>query len=307
MSSRRLFTILICFFCIYIIWGSTYLAIKYALPSFPPFFLAGLRFVMGGLILTVLGRARREPGVSWRDFKIGAFSGILMAFGNALVCLTEESFASGLVAVIVGTLPAWIMLLNWQFFGGLRPVVHQFLGLALSLFGVVLLTRNEAGHSDLTSLVAWSAISVAVLSWTLGTLIQRRAHSRDALFTFVGGQLGCGGLALLAIWLCVNGPSSFHPERVTPQSVWAIVYLAVFGSVIAFTAYLWLNREVEPALVSTYALANPVVAVWLGWLFLGESLTKMTLVSSLFVILGLTLILVRDRAVFTRAFKKTFQ
>lgn len=285
------------FLCIYLIWGSTYLAIKYAIVALSPFLVAALRFILGGILLLFLSRLRREPRLTRHDLKIAAGSGCLLVLGNALVCYAEKELPSGLVAVVVGTMPVWITLLNWRFFGGAQPRLRQFAGIALALVGIFLLSKSQSAITGSVHPITWMALAISVTSWALGTLWQRRSAQRLSLFTFSGVQLSFGGLGLFISWFLLEGPSSFHSAHVSNTALWAILYLAIFGSVLGSSAYLWLNQHVDPTLVSTYALVNPVIAIWLGWLFIDEAITLQTLLFSLFVVAGLYLVLWRPQSV----------
>lgn len=288
--------IILNFACIYLVWGSTYLAIKYAIVGFPPFFMASVRFVFASLILYVMSRARREKPLHKVDFKIAALSGTLLVLANALVCLAETDLPSGLVAVVCGTLPIWIMLLNWQVFEGVPPQFRQVAGIFLSLVGIFLLTQSQAVAGSSGTLISWLALATATVSWAFGTLIQRKSSEKNSLFRFSSVQMSVGAVCMLVIWSVFEGVDSFKPEAVTFSSVMALIYLILFGSVAAFSSYLWLNRHGEPTIVSTYALVNPVVAIWLGWLFMSEPVTLTTVLFTLLVILGIYFVVMKKKA-----------
>jgi drug/metabolite transporter (DMT)-like permease len=286
LSNPNRMKIILNFACIYLVWGSTYLAIKYAILGNPPFLIIGLRFLLGSTILFLIGRAKKESYLKWIDVKIAALSGVLLVLGNALVAFAEKDTSSSLVAVVVGSMPAWIMLFNWKFFSGSKPQVRQVTGVVISLTGVLFLTLSKAGSSGEGSLISWITLALSLVSWAFGTLIQRKAVSKESLFTFSGVQLGIGGVVLLLGWMLLGDTGQTHLRDMSMISILAGLYLALVGTVLAFTSYLWLNRNVEPTTASTYALVNPVVAVWLGWLIADETITSQTLMFSVIVIAG---------------------
>lgn len=293
--------IILNFACIYLVWGSTYLAIKYAVIGFTPFFMAFLRFMFASAILWTISSFKKEKKLSFADFKIAALSGTLLVFANALVCLAETDLPSGLVAVFVGTLPIWIMLLSWYFFNGLKPQLRQVLGIAISLMGIFFLTKSQFVQGQYGHVITWVALCLAVLSWAVGTLLQRKSKEKNSLFRFSSVQMSVGALAMFLIWFMYEGPDSFVIEKVPMVSVWALMYLIVFGSVAAFSSFLWLNRNGEPTVVSTYALVNPLVALWLGWLFADEVATLSTVIFSCVVVVGISLVVLKKKTRVSRS------
>jgi len=285
------------FFAIYVIWGSTYLAIKYAIVSFPPFLLSGLRYFLAGLILLAFAAFRRENRVAFRDLRIAALSGFLLVSANALVCFAELRLASGIVAVVIGTMPGWIMLLNWQFFDRAKPTVRQAGGAAIALAGIVLLSKDQLTANTDASLVSWAAIGLSMLCWALGTLIQRRSGAKDSFFLYSSAQLSLGGLCLLFVLLFIPSARHLDLSAIEPTAWAAFGYLTLFGSVIAFTSYLWLSRHVSPTIVSTYAIVNPAVAMMLGVFFAGERLTGTTVAVAGFILFGLYFVVIRKKPV----------
>lgn len=287
--------ILFNFFSIYVIWGSTYLGIKFAIESFPPFLLAALRYLLAGLILFAWGCVRREPWITRRQLAIASLSGFLLVMANALVCFAEERLATGIIAIVIGTMPGWIMLLNWKFFDRVKPTLRQAGGLVVALVGITLLSKNELSSGANGSVISWLAIGISMLSWALGTLIQRRSGPTDSFFLYSSAQLGMGGCVLLLILQFFPGTASIDLATITPVALSAFVYLTLFGSVVAFTSYLWLSRRVSPTIVSTYALVNPVVALFLGVVFANETVSLKTLFYSVFIVCGLYFVLIKKK------------
>lgn len=287
--------IILCFAAIYVIWGSTYLAIKHAIEVYPPFVLSGGRFLLASAILYGIARVRRERPPTRAQRRVAMVSGVLLVLANALVGLAEKSVATGLASVIVGTVPVWIMIMQWAIFKGVRPSLLQILGIGAALGGVLLLTSQAAGSPS-----SYEGIAIllgSVIVWSLGTLIQRRAGLEGNFFAFSSLQLFCGGVVMATMGFLFEKPSAAIFTSLDGGALFAFFYLVIFGSVVAFSAYVWLSMHVEPAKVSTYALVNPLVAVWLGWLFNHEPVYLTMLLSSGLIIGGLYLVLFKKAPV----------
>ena len=283
------FKILLNFCCVCGIWGSTFLAVKYAIVGIPPFVVTALRYLLASLVLFAISRMRGESRLEGNHLRLATISGVLLSIGNALVCYSAVSLPTGLVAVVIGSLPAWIVLLDCLFFGGKAPLWTQLAGICLSLVGVGALTRSHSQHLETTSLLIWVALFSSVFVWALGTLFQRKAALGNSIFLFSAVQSVSGGL-LIGVTTVWDHSLFFAWDQIPASAVLAVLYLALAGTVAAATSYVWLNQNADPRLVSTYALITPVVAVWLGWLFAGETITKATLANSLMVIAGVALI-----------------
>lgn len=283
------------FCCICIIWGSTFLAVKYAIESIPPFVVTALRYVMASIALGLISRLRNENWLTAANLKLAAISGFLLSLGNALVCYSVTSLPTGLVAVVIGSLPAWIILFDWQLFRGKPPQWGQVAGIVLSLIGVGALTGSHSEHLDMRNLLVWLALFSSIGVWAIGTLIQRQASVRNSIFLFSSVQSLVGGL-MIGATTAWDGSLAFPWEQVTTSSVLALAYLTLAGTVAAGTSYVWLSQNADPRLVSTYALITPVVAVWLGWLVVGEAVTASTLSNSMIVLIGVALIALSGKA-----------
>lgn len=295
MTLDRRGQIVLNFACIYIVWGSTYLAIKYAIAAIPPFLMASSRFVIASLILFAISKIRKEVSLKKSDIQFAVVSGTMLVLANGMVCYAEKTISSGMAAVVVGTMPVWIMIFNWQFFQGQKPRLRQFIGILISLVGILFLTQSESQHSGRSSLFTWMVLLASVLIWTLGALFQRKMVNKVSIFKFSSIQLGSGGLIMLLLSPLLDGSSEFAINQISTSALLAVLYLILFGTVAAFTSFVWLNHHVDPTVVSTYALVNPVVAVWLGWLFANESVTMSTLLYSLVVLVGLYLVVIKPR------------
>jgi len=284
--NRSLVLLIAAFAAVYIFWGSTYLAIKYAIETLPPFLMAGTRFVLAGSILIVWARFSKdyEPPqpVHWRTSLI--VGTLLLLGGNGGVVFAERHLSSSLAALLVATEPFWIVLLSWLWLKGVRPNWKVALGLAVGFSGVWLLISGQdtSGVTQTGSmqLIGTIAVIAAALSWAAGSLYGIRQPVPKSSFLTAGMQMFSGGLVLLLVSLLAGEWSSFKLSEVSDNSWWGLLYLIVFGSLIAFTAYSWLLKNVPPAMVATYAYVNPIIAVFLGWLIAGESFTGQMLIGA---------------------------
>ncbi len=280
------------FAAIYLIWGSTYLGIRIAIETLPPLLTAGLRFIVAGPLLYAWARksgAPRPTGVQWRAAAI--VGGLLLLGGNGLVTWGEQRVASGLAALLVATVPLWMVLLDWLFLHGRRPAGRVFLGLILGLIGIVLLI----GPTDLlgehhVDLIGVAMLLLAAFSWAIGSLYARRAPLPDAPLLGTAMEMVAGGVLLLLASGAKGEWAQVDLASVSPRSWLALGYLTVLGSIVAFTAYTWLLRVSVPARVATYAYVNPVVAVVLGWAVVGEVLTGQMLLAAAVIVLAVVII-----------------
>lgn len=280
------------FAIVYIVWGSTYLAIRFAIETLPPFLMAGGRFLVAGAMLyawsRVLGGAARPTAMHWRSAAVVGL--LLLLGGNGLVVWAEQRVPSGIAALVVGIVPCFMVLLDWLRPGGARPTPRVATGLVLGLAGLVWLVGPDAvmggGRVDFLGTIA---LVLASLSWAMGSIYSRHAPMPSP-FLSSGMQMLAGGGALLVLGVALGEPWAFDAAAVTARSVLGWVYLIVFGSIVGFSAYIWLLRASTPARVSTYAYVNPVVAVFLGWLLADEPLTARVIVAAAVIVSGVVLI-----------------
>jgi drug/metabolite transporter (DMT)-like permease len=261
---------------LYLIWGSTYLATKVALGSWPPFLLSATRFLLAGAVQYGAMRLSGAAAPSRQDWGRAAVVGFcLPLFGNGATVFAQQYIPSGTAALLVATVPMFLVLLGWA--SGLtgRPTGKVLLGLALGLGGLALLMSQRSaapvlkpGHAG----IGVAAVLLASFMWSVGSLYSKKNPIAGSPFLGVGMQMLCGGGFLLVAGLLHGEAAAYHPAAVPLKAWGAFAYLVVFGSFVAFSAYIWLLREVEPALAGTYAFVNPVVAVLLGWIFAGETL-----------------------------------
>ena len=284
--------VLLAFAAVYFIWGSTYLFIKYAIETIPPFLLGATRFLVAGALLYALARLRGAASPAARDWRTAAVTGVLMlGMGNGAVVWAEQTVPSGVVALIVSTVPIMIVLIDWLRPGGVRPRLPVFLGLALGLTGVIILIGPKAivgeGHVDE---IGAAALFVGSLGWAFGSIITRRSSRVASPLVFSAMQMLFAGLAMLIASFSFAEPASFSPAEVSLRSALSWVYLAVAGSIIGYSAYVYLLGAVSAAKASTYAYVNPIIAVVLGWAFANEPLGARTLVAAAVILGGVALI-----------------
>ncbi|MEO5510020.1 MAG: drug/metabolite exporter YedA [Longimicrobiales bacterium] len=290
--------LVLAFAAVYIIWGSTYLAIRFALETLPPFLMAGVRFVVAGLILYAVQRLRsgtRPTAAQWRaTFIIG---GLLITVGNGAVVWSELRIPSGIAAIVVAVMPCWMVLLDWLWERNDRPGWKTVVGLLLGFGGLALLIvpgiRGEAGSLDIHGI---GAVMVGSICWAVGSIYSKRVSLPTPQLLATGMEMLCGGALLVLLGLVMGEASHVSFATMTMHSVLALAYLTVFGSLIAFSAYIWLLHRVSAAQVSTYAYVNPLVAVLLGWAMAHEALTPVMAAATAFIIAGVVLITLSNRS-----------
>jgi drug/metabolite transporter (DMT)-like permease len=285
------FRLTLAFAAVYLIWGSTYLGIRIAIESIPPFLMAGARFVIAGGILYFIARLRggEPPGLpQWRSaLVIGAF---LLVGGNGVVTWAEQRIPSGIAALLIATVPLWMVLLEWLVLGGVRPGPRVVSGLIAGTIGIVLLT-DPFNISAAIDPVGFVAIMISTLSWSVGSLFSRRlALPQSPLLGTAMEMLG-GGLLLLLVGVCTGEPGRFDIHMVTIRSMVAFAYLTLFGSLIGFTAYIWLLHSTIVSRVTTHAYVNPAIALVLGWWLGNEPQSLRTFLAAGVIITAVVLIL----------------
>ena len=295
-SSRKLLILVAAFAAIYIFWGSTYLGIKYAIETLPPFLMAGSRFLIAGSILFLWARLSKDyetPKLEhWRtSFIVGT---LLLLGGNGGVVLAQHFIPSSLAALLVATEPLWIVILSWLWLGYGRPNWKVVLGLMIGFAGVWLLIAGRSSNgAEATGIGQWIgvvAVILGALSWAAGSIYGLRGSTPKSSILAAAMQMLAGSVSLLAVGFIRGEASTFDPAAVSSESVLGLAYLIVFGSLIAFTAYSWLLKNARPSLVATYAYVNPVIAVMLGWLIASEAMTGQMLIGAGVVVGSVVLI-----------------
>jgi drug/metabolite transporter (DMT)-like permease len=284
--------IVLAFAAVYVLWGSTYLAIRFGVETIPPFVLAGCRHLTAGLILYAVVRLRGAPRPSARHWRSAAIvGGLLLLGGNGLVTWAEQRVPSGLAALIVASVPIWMTVLD-AVQRRERPHGVVVLGLVLGLGGIAFLVApgQFAGGTRIDPLGA-AALLTASLFWATGSLYSRRAALPSSVFLATAMEMIAGGLILSAVAAATGEWGALSLPSVSARSLLSLGYLVVAGSLLGFTAYIFLLGATTPARVSTYAYVNPVVAVLLGWLLAGETVSPRTLVAAAVIVAAVALII----------------
>jgi drug/metabolite transporter (DMT)-like permease len=295
MDARTRLAIIAAFAVIYVIWGSTYLAVAVALHAIPPFLLMGSRSIAGGAFLLAAAWA----GGQW----IGASSslraavcGILFFVGcHGMLAYAQQHVPSALAAILLATIPFWIVLIGAVFPGRDRPSLRQLGLLVPGLGGVALIVLwhtngiSAEGYADVSLLLA------AALSWAVGTILSERWSPPDSAVAFSGMELMAGGIVLMIISAAFGELTAFNPEAVSVAALGGWAYLTLAGTVVAFASYIWLLKRVSPTLVATYTFVNPVIAVFLGSFVLGERMNGGMALGSVLVIFSVAGLLASRR------------
>jgi drug/metabolite transporter (DMT)-like permease len=295
MAEPKRIPVVLAFAALYLIWGSTYLGILFAIQSIPPFLMAGARFLLAGLIMFAIARTQGPLRSTWAEWKTAWIVGAcLLLGGNGGVTLSEKFIETGLASLIVATVPIYITLLGWLFGMTSRPQSIVWLGLAGGFLGVALLlgpALRFSGNGGSHPAIGMSILLVGSFLWSAGSLYSRTAKHSASPFLAAAQQMFCGGVLLMIVGLCAGEERHFHPANVTTLSLGAFAYLVLVGAIVGYTAYFWLLRHCDPAKVATYAYMNPIVAVLLGALFAHETVTLRTLLAGVLIIGSVALII----------------
>jgi drug/metabolite transporter (DMT)-like permease len=277
------------FAAVYIIWGSTYLAIRFAVEVLPPFLMVGTRFLIAGFILYLWGRIGGAPRPDLSQWKSAAIVGLLMlVLANGLISWSEQRIPSGLAALLAATVPFWMVMLDWMRPRGTAPSSRVVLGLIIGFVGVALLLQPwRSTEGETLDLLGAAMVMVAAFSWATGSLYSVHAKLPSSPILSMGMEMLSGGMIALVVGMLRGELAHIEVSAITARSLLALTYLIVFGSLVGFNAYMWLLRVCAPAWVSTYAFVNPVVAVFLGWALGGEPLTARTLMAASFIVVSM--------------------
>ena len=284
--------LILAFASIYLLWGSTYLGIRVAVETMPPFLMAGARFLTAGVLLFTFLKLRGAAWPTLRQWRANAIIGaFLLVSGNGFVVWAELNVPSGITALLVGVTPLFIVLAEWAWPGGARPRAVTAGALLLGFAGTAWLvapwqTTARGGVNPAGAL----AVVAACLSWSIGSIYSR--HSKNGTDPFVASslQLLCGGTGLMVVALVHGDFGRFDLAAISGRSWTAFAHLVVAGSIIGFSTFVWLMKHSTPARVATYAYVNPIVAVALGWLVLGEPISSRTLVASAIIVTAVVII-----------------
>jgi drug/metabolite transporter (DMT)-like permease len=280
--------IIIAFTALYLVWGSTYLGIRFAIETIPPFLMAGARFLLAGVIMFAIAWSQGACKSSWANWRVSLIVGAcLLLAGNGGVTISEQYIDTGLAALIVAIVPIYIVILSWATGMAPRPAPIVWLGLVGGFVGVGILlgpalrfSSNGGRHPA----IGMSILLVSSFIWSAGSLYSRSAKHAASPFLTAAQQMLCGGLLLLLAGIVTGEMRRFHPGSISILSLASFVYLVIIGAVVGYTAYIWLLRHCDPAKVATYAYVNPIVAVLLGAAFAGETVTLRVVIAAALII-----------------------
>ena len=279
---------------VYILWGSTYLFVHFMTERMPPLYMAGIRFLMAGTLLYGYARLTGATRPSLGNWRATGLLGILfLTIANGAVATAIHYLPTGLTALLVAMLPVFVLSFNWLFFARSRPTTLALVGSAVGLLGIFVLfqpgkIRLPGGPDAL--LTGFGLTLLANIGWAFGTLLAPRVNTPASAALSSGMQMLTGGGIMLVAALLIEPVSLLSIAQAPPKAFYALAYLIVFGSIIGFSAFSWLARNAPPALASTYAYVNPIVAMLLGATFAGETITSQSLFGAAVIIAGVVLI-----------------
>lgn len=293
---RELLTIIAAFGALILIKGANFLGIRFAVQTIPPFLMAGVRYTLAGGILLAILLARRVPLPTRAQLRSALIVGTMMTLvGNATVSYLQQHVPSGLTALVVGSAPVWVTLAEWLFFGGQRPGWRVTVGLGVGFAGIALLLdpKGYAVNAEF-GIVSLLIMLAATIVWATGWTYSRHADMPTNPLMKSAFVMLLGGVELLILSAASGEFARLDLSAVSTRSVLSLAYLIVFGSMVVYTAMLWLMQTVQPTLVATTNYVSPVIAVFLGWLFAGEIITPQSLVAAAVIIVGVMLITARS-------------
>lgn len=276
---------------VYIVWGSTYLGIKIAIETFPPFLMAGIRFLIAGVFLYgfVVVKEKKQPKlIEWRDTTI--IGTLLLLGGNGLVVIAEKTIPSSIAAIVIATVPLWMIVIAWLLKSQTKPNKSTLIGTFIGFIGVVILmfpSHQEHLYFDAFGLLL---TLLAAILWSLGSIYSQKAILPTSVMLSTAMQMLSGGLVLIIVATLFGEWKEFHAETLSSRSLFAFAYLVFIGSLVGFSAYVWLLKNVSPYLASTYAFVNPMVALFLGYFFADEVLSMKALIATVLIISAVVII-----------------
>jgi drug/metabolite transporter (DMT)-like permease len=290
-------SLVLAFTAIYVIWGSTYLGMRVAIETMPPFFMAAARFLIAGGLLFAALKLRGAPWPTLRQWRANAIIGtFLLLGGNGLVVWAELTIPSGITALLIGVSPLFFVLTEWAWPGGMRPTRITMGAMLLGFGGVVWLAAPwEGAAGGALNYGGVVAILCAATFWSFGSIYSRHAKHGAEPFLASSLQMLGGGASLLVAALVHGDFAQLDLAAISPRSWSAFAYLVAVGSLVGFSTFVWLMKHSTPARVATYAYVNPVVAVFLGWMILGEPITSRTVVASA-IIVGAVVIITTEKS-----------
>jgi drug/metabolite transporter (DMT)-like permease len=272
---------------VYIFWGSTYLAIRFAVETIPPFLMAGTRFLAAGAILFAWRRLAGDPAPTWKQWVASGIIGcLLLVGGNGMLSWAEKNVPSGVAALLIGAVPLWMAVIEAVRPGGTRPNLVGIVGLVIGFGGIVLLIGPSlvGGSNAELQPLGLVVLLMAALSWSIGSVFSRHADLPASSLLGTGMEMLVGGAVLYLLGTMTGEWGALVLKDVTVRSWLGLAFLIVFGSMLTYSAYTWLLRAAPLSLVSTYAYVNPLVAILLGSLFAQEVLTARILIAALVIV-----------------------
>ena len=287
--------LILSFATVYILWGSTYLAMRIGVETFPPFLLPSLRHFAFGILIFPIMLWKTSKWPTTRQWKTAFVSGSLLCLANGSVCWAEKRVPSGIAALIVATVSLWMVVIDWLRPGGIRPTGRVFAGIVTGFAGlVVLISPAQIIGSDRVNLAGALVLVLASLSWAAGSVYAKHGVLPESMLIGSAMQSLCGGAVVLLFATVTGELRGFHFADVSFRSWLALGYLLVFGSLLASPAYLYMLKNASAARASTYAFVNPVVALFFGWLVADEQMSLRALVAA-GIILGAVILVITAR------------
>ena len=290
--------LILAFFATYVIWGTTYLGMRIAVETIPPFAVAAFRFLLGAAIGFAFVFARGVPMPTRSQWRSAAWIGsLLLVGGNGLVMWAMQRTPSGIVALIVAPTPLWMTVLDWLFYRGPKPTPRVIFGLVLGMLGIATLVwkTDLIASTDDFHIPSLLVVVLATIFWAIGALESRRVDFPKSIVLVTSMESAVAAVVLTVISVLTGETTRMNPAEFSWESMLAIVYLATFGLLIALSAYSWLLKQVSAALVSTNTFVNPLIAVLLGWLVLGETVSPKTWAAIVMIVFAVILIVTRKR------------
>ena len=289
--------ITLAFAVIYIVWGTTFLAIRFALESIPPFMMAGLRFTVAGVLLFTWVYFRNPVKIKLRHLKLPALTGLLMIFiGHGSLAWAEQFITSGFAALLCSVIPVWMVLISWMQSRANKPDKLTIAGLILGIIGVALLTVTGDEFSTSTtagsSMIIFNILPLLLsgILWSYASIKSRKFSKELPLLYSVSVQILSGGTALLLLGIFRGEAADLSVSAISFISLASMVYLVLFGTVLAYSSYVWLLKASTPSKVGTYAFFNPLIAVFLGWLTIDEPITTVMIIGAAGILVSVLLI-----------------
>ena len=291
LEYKKTIMIVVALLSVYIVWGSTYFGIKIAIETFPPFLMAGIRFLIAGVLLYgfVVVKEKRQPKlIEWRDTTI--IGTLLLLGGNGLVVIAEKTIPSSIAAIVIATVPLWMIVIAWLLKSQIKPNRSTLIGTLIGFIGVVILMfPSHQAHLHFDTFGLLLTLLAAIL-WSLGSIYSQKAILPTSVMLSTAMQMLSGGLVLIIVATLFGEWQQFHIETLSSRSLFAFAYLVFIGSLVGFSAYVWLLKNASPYLASTYAFVNPLVALCLGYFFADEVLSVKALLATVLIISAVVII-----------------